>query len=369
MPARKMKAQGSRSTVNVESSDYGPFGSEQHNLEHEPTMLIHKWITKRNVRLRRGRLTTLCRVLLYSLILVSPAFGQSINGGAPQTASPSYNFGEVLIQSAIGTSTTPFTPLSLWNFGEGWLEPWVPPPNGELHLQRGGWVNTASGFFSRELDPTFTYNTGTSGTRDEYEGSTFLFVPLSRRLQLELFVPFVDSLQHAGSLPSETSFGDVIITPQLMLEETETLSLSALFSVRTPTGESKTGNDRTVLTPSLAIWQDLPAGWQWRGGIGTDFATHGREGPFPDESFDLNLAAGNTLTRHEAAPFGDLTPYLSANLNQFLGGGPNYTFFSLTPGVRFFLGWHTYFIAGVTTPVTNPKPYLPGTSVILSRGW
>jgi hypothetical protein len=34
-----------------------------------------------------------------------------------------------------------------------------------------------------------------------------------------LFVPFVDSLQHAGSLPSETSFGDVVVTPQLMLEE------------------------------------------------------------------------------------------------------------------------------------------------------
>jgi hypothetical protein len=59
----------------------------------------------------------------------------------------------------------------LWNFGQGWLEPWIPPPGGELHLQRGGWVNTASGFFSREFDPTFTFNAGTSGTRDEYEGA------------------------------------------------------------------------------------------------------------------------------------------------------------------------------------------------------
>ncbi len=308
-------------------------------------------------------------MLLCVLISASPAFCEPSQDGAAPTTPGSYSLGDVLFLSAIGKNKTPFTPLSLGNFGEGWFEPWIPPPNGELHLQRGGWVNTASGFFSRELDPTFTFNAGTSGTRDEYEGGASLFVPLNRRLQIGLFVPFVDSLQHAGSLPSETSFGDVIVTPQLMLEETETLSLSALFAIRTPTGETKTLNDRTVLTPSLAIWQDLPAGWQWRGGVGMDFATHGREGPFPDENFNLSLAAGNTLTTHEAAPFGDLTPYLSANLNQFLGGGPNFTFFSLTPGVRFFLGYHTYFITGVDVPVTNPKPFLPGLTTVLSTGW
>lgn len=152
-----------------------------------------------------------------------------------------------------------------------------------------------------------------------------------------------------------------------MLEETETLSLSALFAIRTPTGETKTNNDKTVLTPSLAVWQDLPAGWQWRGGLGMDFATHGGEGF--DEILDLNLAAGNSLTRHGAAPFGDLTPYLSANLNQFLGSGSNFTVFSLTPGIRFFLGYHTYFITGVDVPVTNPKPFLPGLTAVLSTGW
>jgi hypothetical protein len=178
----------------------------------------------------------------------------------------SHSFGDVLFLSAIGKTDTPFTPLSLWNFGEGWLEPWIPPPSGELHLQRGGWVNTDSGFFSRELDPTFTFNAGTSGTRDEYEGAASLFVPLNRRLQIGLFVPFVDSLQGNSTLPSATSFGDVVITTQVMLEETETLSLSALFAIRTPTGETRTVNNLTYLTSSLAIWQDLPAGWQWRGG-------------------------------------------------------------------------------------------------------
>jgi len=49
-----------------------------------------------------------------------------------------------------------------------------------------------------------------------------------------------------------------------------------------------------------------------------DFATHNNEGP--DEVLNV-IAAGNTLTSHEAAPIDDLTPYLSMNLNQFLGSG------------------------------------------------
>jgi hypothetical protein len=305
--------------------------------------------------------------LLYVVILGSPALADGQGPPGSSVAPTSYSLGDVLIQSVVGTNATPFTPLGLWNFTEGWFEPWIPPPNGELHLQRGGWVNTASGFFSREIDPTFTFNAGTSGTRDEYIGAVSLFTPLNRRLQLGLFVPFVDSLQSADVLPSATSFGDLIITPQLMLDETETRSVSALLAIRTPTGESKTGNGKTILTPSVAFWQDLPAHWQLRGGIGMDFATHTQEGAA--EILNINLAAGNTLSSHQAAPFGDLTPYLSLNLNQNLGSSKDFTNFSITPGIRFFLGWHTYFITGVGLPVTNPKPFIPGLTVILSRGW
>ena len=314
-----------------------------------------------------SRLST---AFLLTLMLVTgsimPAFCDPSQG---TTAAPtgSYSLADVLIKSAVGRNETPFTPLSFGNFGEGWLEPWIPPPNGELHLQRGGWVNTLSGFFSRESDPAFTFNAGTSGTRNEYVGSTALFVPLSRRLQIGLLVPFVDSLQGNDTLPSATSFGDVIVQPRLMLDETETRSLSGFLSIRTPTGETKTGNGETILSPTVALWQDMPAHWQLRGGLGMDFATHSGEGP--NEVLDLNLAAGKTLTTHEAAPFGDFTPYLSANLNQDLGSGSNFTNFNLTPGVRFFLWYHTYFITGVEVPVTNPRPFLPGLTTVLSTGW
>jgi len=199
-------------------------------------------------------------------------------------------------------------------------------------LQRGGWINTYSGFFSRELDPTFRFNAGTSGTRDEYVGAVTLVVPLNRRLQIGLTVPFIDSLQRNAVLPTENSFGDVIVASQLMLNETENRSVSAIVAIRTPTGQTSTGNGKTIVTPTLAIWQDLPAHWQLRGGIGIDVATHTDEDLH--EVLNLNLAAGNTLTMHETVPFRDLTPY-SANLNQDLSSGKNLTDFSLTPGVRF----------------------------------
>jgi hypothetical protein len=261
----------------------------------------------------------------------------------------------------------------LWNFGEGWLEPWIPPPGGERRLVRGGWVNTFNGFFLREFDPTFTYNAGTGGNRDEYVGAASLFIPLNRRLEISFFVPFVDSLERTRRSRSATSFGDLVVTPQVMLEETETLSLSALLAIRTPTGEAKTGNGRTVLSPAIAVYQDLGAHWQWRGAIGMDFATHGdfttHRAEGPDQIFDINLAAGNTLTSHEATPFGDLTPYLSANLNQDLGSGSNFTNFSLTPGVRFFLGYHVYSITGVIVPVTKPRAFLPGVTTVINIFW
>jgi hypothetical protein len=149
----------------------------------------------------RLRLTIhVCFAALLCLILPSATSFADGQGTAIAPATPSsYSFGDVLTLSAVGGTVPSFTPLSIWNFTEGWLEPWIPPPNGELHLQRGGWVNTDSAFFSRELDPTFSFNAGTGGTRDEYIGAVSLFIPLNRRLQIGLTVPFVDSLKEATS--------------------------------------------------------------------------------------------------------------------------------------------------------------------------
>lgn len=313
--------------------------------------------------------------LLVLISLIDPArlWAQSRPLQATSGASRgSYSLADVVKLSMFGhTDPATFTPLRLRDFGDGWLQPWIAPPNGSSGALRGGWVNTFSGFFLRELDPTYSFTSATSGGRDEHVGALIYLTPLSRRLQLGLDIPFVDSLESGGGIHhSDTSFGDIVITPQVMLQETQDLSLSLGVGVRTPTGETKTGNGVTAVNPFVAFWTDLGAKWQARGGIGGNVFTnrHGNN-TLPDAEFLANLALGKTLSDHELAPLGDFTPYVSLNLIQNIGNGPDTTTFSATPGIRTYLGWSTYFISGLEVPVTHPKPFDWRITGVLSYGW
>jgi hypothetical protein len=53
-------------------------------------------------------------LFLCALILISPAVVAA--QGTQSTSAPgSYSLGDVLVRSAFGGDTAPFTPLSLWN--------------------------------------------------------------------------------------------------------------------------------------------------------------------------------------------------------------------------------------------------------------
>jgi hypothetical protein len=152
------------------------------NGNREVTAINYFHRTQGGIMIRLQVIVHSCFAALLCLIISSDSLFADAQGAptAPAPAS-SYSLGDVLMLSALGGTVPSFTPLSIWNWTDGWLQPWIPPPNGELHLQRGGWVNTDSAFFSRELDPTFSFNAGTSSTRDEYIGAVSLFVPLNRR--------------------------------------------------------------------------------------------------------------------------------------------------------------------------------------------
>ena len=284
------------------------------------------------------------------------------------TTSGPYGLADVVTESIFGQSNPAnFTPLSLSYFGDGWLEPWIDPGTGSSGALRGGWVSTFSGFFSREIDPTYSFTSAESPGRDEHVGSLALLTPLSRRVEMSLSIPFVDSLQSGGGKPSETSFGDIVLTPKVMLHETRDLSVSTGVGLRTPSGAERTGNGRTAVSPFLAFWQGLDDRWQVRGGIGADVLT--QKHSTPDAVLRANLAVGTTLSSQGAAPLGNFTPYVSLNLYQNVGSGPDTTTFSVTPGIRTYLGWTTYFISGVEIPVTNPDPFEWRVTAVLSKGF
>src|SRR6201984_3799744 len=84
-------------------------------------MVERKGIANRVVELRATPWAAPGRALLFSFFFASQALARSLDrrplGDAPRT----YNFGEVLILSAIGKSETLFTPLSLLNLARAGL--------------------------------------------------------------------------------------------------------------------------------------------------------------------------------------------------------------------------------------------------------
>ena len=98
------------------------------------------------------RLAASCVLLvLISIVGTWPAWAQSVAPQATLAAThQSYTFGDVVKLSVFGQSDpATFTPLRLRDFGDGWGQPWIAPPNGSSGALRGGWVNT----FCRLLQP------------------------------------------------------------------------------------------------------------------------------------------------------------------------------------------------------------------------
>jgi hypothetical protein len=89
-------------------------------------------------------------LLAVAFLVLMPSFASADDtlvkfvGGAASTTMGSYNPVDVLIQSAVEQNKTLFTPLSLRNFGEGWLEPWIPPPRAANGIWCGAAGSTPS---------------------------------------------------------------------------------------------------------------------------------------------------------------------------------------------------------------------------------
>jgi len=273
---------------------------------------------------------------------------------------------DTVLKSICGRPTGEWTPLQ--GLADGWLDPWVPPRGaGSSGAPRQGWINSFDGHFTREGHLVYSFTNETADGRDAHLGLTQIQTPLSRRLWIGVDLPFVTALESDRGLPSEAGFGDMSITPGVMLYEREDVSLSGRLGIRVPTGDEQDGGGQTQFFPRLEFWSDLGDAWTLRGGAGVDVPTHARRGP--DAVFVTNLAVGRTFTPHEATPFGDFAGYLALTMRNDMGADENHTFLSLTPGIRTHVGRGFFLLAGLEVPVVGPRPFEQRATFAIVRGF
>ena len=270
-------------------------------------------------------------------------------------------------------SSDHWTPLS-WRdlLSEGWDEPFAFAPAGDGGALRQEWINAANGVFYRQwvLDYVYRNHVGSKGDQDQ--GSWFIFAPLSRRFEILFTVPFVDYRRGAGatSVPGTgqgglagagggaraagygAGFGDISVTPQVLIHETRNTSIMSILTIRTPTGSRQGGNGDTSLNPQIQFWQGLPRRWAVRGGVGP---TMPLDANGLRTTFDSNLSIGKFLTLDDVRYFKQFTVFLSANASTTIDDrGPNATSVTILPGLRFLLATDYWFLSGVELSPVGP---------------
>jgi len=248
-------------------------------------------------------------------------------------------------------------PLTLSTFfSEGWNQAWASPPAGPGGAPRQGWIGAWDGVFYRLGISTFSIADDVNG-KDQYAGNLTLYSPFSRRFELQTNYPMVVSNLAGPDTDRRSHFGDFEITPRFLLAESESTTHSFNLAFRTPTGDTRNGNDVAAVTPTWNFWSNP---WQTlvvRGGGGITV---------PYSGFDAgarttllgNLAVGYYFTPHDRVPVGDFVGYVAANFYQPVDDrGSKRSTLTFTPGFRTHLGANFYLLGGFEVPVTRQSPF------------
>lgn len=252
--------------------------------------------------------------------------------------------------------------LGLRNFfTTGWTEGWAEPEEGPDDAPRFRLLRIQRAFWEREVRFTYNFTFGAdAGEVDEQEGELELELPVSRRFLIEFEGGFV------GLQPNGRSWkhrgGDLKVIPQVMLMETHNLSFSSGLIVRTPTGSATVGEDRTSLTPYLALWRDLGHRIGLHTFLGAEFPVDGFASGAPDAVVQYGIAPTITVTPKATPYLGNLTFFLETNGETDAGGRHDRTTVTLLPGTRWLIVKDVWMAVGYEFPVAN-------TDALDGRGW
>ena len=290
-------------------------------------------------------------------------------------------FRDTIIESLCGDASAEgkWRPLTLDTFfSEGWREPWAGGPAGESGLTpRHGWLGSFEGVFYRLWLVSGTYQNHLSPPDGGagYGGNFSTFLPLSRRLELYISVPFVtanrtDDTSHGY----RADFGDLQIAGSFLLSETAAFTQLLTLGATLPTGKAETGGGLMSLFPRYSFWSNPGGAWVVRGGTGVNIPLNknsqksapmpladGQEGGLlfgegtTQTTYNADLAVGRYFRPHDV-PFGDLVFYANCNVIVPLDGG-GHTSVGVGPGTRFQITGNWYFLNYWEVQVASNKPY------------
>lgn len=261
-------------------------------------------------------------------------------------------------------------------FSEGWLEPWASGPAGQTGLTpRHGWLGAFEGVFYRLWVTGLTYQNNVSKPfgGQGYTGSTVIFLPFSRRFELALGVPWLQS--NGTAEPGRgyrSDVGDLIIGTRLMLSESAGLTQTLNLDTRVPTGQVETGGNVMALTPRYEFWSNPTGAWVARGGFGVNVPLNkndlrpsvvtrpngviGLGESTAQTAITADLAIGRYFRPHDVA-FGDLVLYAACNLITPLEDRGTYTYVGVGPGTRFHIANDYYLLHNWEFPLIGPQPF------------
>ncbi len=296
--------------------------------------------------------------IVSAIVIVVALTASPVLAQAPSPAPPGIL--ETMRQSLFGdvyAEPSRWQPLSAGGFfSEGWDRPWASPPPGQGGAPRQGWLNAFDGVFYRLGVLTGGYAQDFRENGNLWTGGLTLYSPLNARFELRLDVPFIVSSRDVTGDDYHSHFGDLQLTPRVLISESQNFTQSFNVAIRMPTGSQDNGIGFGAVTPTWEFWWNAWSRLVLRGGAGFGL-------PYTDSDrtrnvFLANFAAGYYFTQHNFVPLGDLVFYLSANLTQTIDNRASAsTLVTLTPGLRTHLGGNFYLLAGVEVPVTNTKPF------------
>jgi hypothetical protein len=165
-----------------------------------------------------------------------------------------------------------------FDLDKGWLDPPV-----HSHFSKGG----TPLIHSFRTEPAFTrrdflldYSFRNERERNEQEIEVEIEWPLSRRLGLIFEIPYVSV--DSDDDGSADGFGNLAVSPRLLLAEYERFLLAFSLEVEATTGETDGGisEDEVALAPSFSTWIDLGNWWTVNTQSGVEYPVQSSDAEF-----------------------------------------------------------------------------------------